>query len=194
MSVLQKHKVMNENDQHIRASDQQDWQAACYLLGELSTAETAAFEQALADDQSAREALARAVAVIEGLRTAEVAGRVVPAVVAARRWRTISLRLAVVLAASMLLAVVIQYESSLTSSAPKDKDLLAEAWLATSRATAALEPSTVTDAGEIWDAEAPLWEDTAATSAPAWMLVAVDDLSTGSAPADLGVPNESRPQ
>lgn len=40
---------------------QLDWQASCYLLGELSPAEQAAFEADLALSQPAREALARAV-------------------------------------------------------------------------------------------------------------------------------------
>ncbi len=51
--------------------DELDWLAFRYIAGELTRAESEAFEQRLADDQTAREAVARAVM----LTSAIVAGR-----------------------------------------------------------------------------------------------------------------------
>ena len=48
-----------------------DWSAFCYAAGELSAEEAAAFETRLADDQAAREALARAVELTEVVASAE---------------------------------------------------------------------------------------------------------------------------
>ena len=47
------------------------WTAQCYMLGELSEAESAAFETLLETDQTARESLALAVELAEGCRLAE---------------------------------------------------------------------------------------------------------------------------
>ena len=47
------------------------WTAQCYLLGELSAGESAAFETLLETDQTARESLALAVELAEGCRLAE---------------------------------------------------------------------------------------------------------------------------
>jgi hypothetical protein len=48
-----------------------DWSAFCYAAGEMTEAEAAAFELRLADDQTAREALARAVELTQAVATAE---------------------------------------------------------------------------------------------------------------------------
>ncbi len=47
-----------------------DWQAFCYVSGELSSAEQRDFEERLGDDQTAREAVARAVALLQVLAEA----------------------------------------------------------------------------------------------------------------------------
>jgi anti-sigma factor RsiW len=48
-----------------------DWSAFCYAAGEMTADEAAAFEARLADDQGAREALARAVELTQVVATAE---------------------------------------------------------------------------------------------------------------------------
>ncbi|HMC10306.1 MAG TPA: hypothetical protein VKH44_03415, partial [Pirellulaceae bacterium] len=48
-----------------------DWLAFCYAAGELDSAEAEQFEARLADDQSAREALARAVEFTQTVAAAE---------------------------------------------------------------------------------------------------------------------------
>lgn len=48
-----------------------DWSAFCYAAGEMTPSEAAAFELRLAEDQTAREALARAVELTEVVATAE---------------------------------------------------------------------------------------------------------------------------
>jgi hypothetical protein len=47
--------------------DDLDWLAFCYVAGELDDADRAAFEQLLGESQTARERLAEAVAVVEGV-------------------------------------------------------------------------------------------------------------------------------
>ena len=48
-----------------------DWAAFCYAAGELSPDEVADFELRLAEDQGAREALARAVELTQAVAAAE---------------------------------------------------------------------------------------------------------------------------
>lgn len=48
-----------------------DWLAFCYIAGELTADEALAFEGRLADDQAAREAVARAVELSEAIARAE---------------------------------------------------------------------------------------------------------------------------
>ena len=55
----------------VNTKDELEWSAFCYAAGEMSPADAAAFEQRLAEDQTAREALARAVELTEVVATAE---------------------------------------------------------------------------------------------------------------------------
>src|SRR5882724_11426732 len=52
-----------------------DWLAFCYAAGELESAEAEQFESRLADDQPAREALARAVELCQTVTAAETQRR-----------------------------------------------------------------------------------------------------------------------
>jgi hypothetical protein len=61
--------VRKEN-QH-ECHNELDWAAFCYLAGEMSPAETEQFEARLADEQPAREALARAVELTQVVAAAE---------------------------------------------------------------------------------------------------------------------------
>jgi len=58
---------MNERE----CQNELDWLAFCYAADELSPAEAEQFEARLADDQAAREALARAVELTHAVATAE---------------------------------------------------------------------------------------------------------------------------
>jgi hypothetical protein len=86
--------------------NQLEWSAFCYAAGELSPAEAAAFEELLAQDQSAREALARAVELTQAVVSAE---SLVPVTVARSQSSVWTRRLswmAVGSAASLLVALV----------------------------------------------------------------------------------------
>jgi hypothetical protein len=88
-------------------SNELDWTAFCYAAGELSPAEGAAFEQRLATDQAAREALARAVELTQAVAMAETLEPVV--VVRAERslWGRRLAWMAVGSAASLLAAALV---------------------------------------------------------------------------------------
>src|SRR5207253_583735 len=62
-----KAKTMNKHE----FKDELDWQAFCYLSGEVNAAEAEQFESRLADEQAAREALARAVELTQAVAAAE---------------------------------------------------------------------------------------------------------------------------
>jgi len=69
--------------------DDLDWLAFCYIADELSPDEREAFESQLANDQGAREAVARAVDLTRAVAAVDAEGRnlATPASLAARLWR-----------------------------------------------------------------------------------------------------------
>lgn len=95
--------------------DDLDWLAFCYIADELSRDETDAFEARLADDQEAREAVARAVELTRAIAAAGAERRKRPAPVSrpAGVWRRMGLagRLAwTAAAAAACLAAVLVYQ------------------------------------------------------------------------------------
>jgi hypothetical protein len=110
-----------------------DWSAFCYAAGEMSPADAEAFEARLATDQTAREALARAVELTETVATAESLG----AVVAVRQRPAVWSRrlgwMAVGSAASLLIALL--WSGAQGTNEPKpaspDHSQLAAAWTQT---------------------------------------------------------------
>ena len=70
--------------------NQLEWSAFCYLAGELSQAEAEQFELRLADDQEAREALARAVELTQLVAAAQsqTEDLVAPALHKSTSWST----------------------------------------------------------------------------------------------------------
>ncbi|MDY0166250.1 MAG: hypothetical protein RBS80_06875 [Thermoguttaceae bacterium] len=92
-----------------------DWLAFCYIAGELPEAEADAFETRMADDQEAREAVARAVGLALMLAGTDPKGqhsRTVSQAASARRHARIPRRVAwVAVAAAACLAGVWAYQS-----------------------------------------------------------------------------------
>lgn len=176
------------------SQEQLDWQASCYLLGDLSLAEQNAFEADLAVSQPAREALARAVelhqaasaalalsAVVE-IPVRPAAGgvpRAAPAV-AGSHWAWITAGGV----AALCLAVFAAFSGGLHFS-PAVNDELAASWTELSRLaadgdaavaetvaySAPLEPANLTTPVAV---EAELQE---AGEAPSWMTAAVYGLA-----------------
>src|SRR5262245_35404420 len=85
-----------------------DWQAFCYAAGELNAAEAEQFERRLAEDQGAREALARAVEMTQVVAAAEAqcGDLVTPAATAKRDWSSRLSWMAIGSVAALLLAVL----------------------------------------------------------------------------------------
>src|SRR5260221_6300185 len=84
-----------------------DWLAFCYAAGELQAAEAERFEARLADDQGAREALARAVELTQTVAAAEAqcGDFIVPVVPAQPAWNQRLSWMAICGLASLLLAL-----------------------------------------------------------------------------------------
>jgi ferric-dicitrate binding protein FerR (iron transport regulator) len=134
---------------HNECPNELDWSAFCYAAGELSPAEAEAFEQRLASDQAAREALARAVQLTQAVASAE---SLVPVVLrpASRDWGRRLAWMAIGSAASLLVAVLWMGGRNDTSTvirqspASQDQTALAAVWSQTRD-----ELSTASDA-ELW--------------------------------------------
>lgn len=157
------------------------WRALLYYRDELSTAESEAFETELADDQSAREALAAAVQFCEVAKAAFEKDHVSPRKTTSRSiWATVGL-ISVVSAASILLIFGAQSAvhwlapntvASRDDSANVDGALVA-AWAENATnwggdAESKLSP-TVTPEFENSEPEFDSLNDT-----PSWMLIAVE--------------------
>jgi hypothetical protein len=192
------------NDPHDQPS--LNWQAFCYVAGELAPAERQAFEAQLAEDQQAREAVAQAVELMHLIAAAESqsAPSAVPASRSVREWRTRAAWVLVGGLASLLFAWL--------SLGPRETGWqgrrgglerpreLAAAWVQTQRtlATAAEAggwlpaPGRVLDGDDIfpleWLAE-ELQEDEIAET-PSWMVAAV--LSAGQLEPGGGEQHPSR--
>jgi hypothetical protein len=62
---------MHKSIQYETCQNELEWSAFCYAAGELSAPEAALFEQRLATDQAAREALARTIELTQAVAAAE---------------------------------------------------------------------------------------------------------------------------
>jgi len=108
-----------------------DWLAFCYAADELTEPEVAAFELRLADDQAAREALARAVELTQVVATAESLEPVVALRSQSSSWIKRLAWMAIGSAASLLVALVWSNAGSWFSGksiAAADQSRLAVAW------------------------------------------------------------------
>jgi hypothetical protein len=183
-----------------RAS-QLDWSAFCYAAGELSPAEVERFEARLADDQQAREALARAVELTQAVVAAESQADkyqadkfVVPAGRHVADWGTRLSWMAIGGLASLVIALVGSgmiggSSSMLASRGPSAKQIaLATAWSQTRAEIAQAKedglwlPPTFTlgDADEELLALNDTNDESPMGETPSWMTAAVFGLASES--------------
>jgi len=157
-----------------------DWLAFCYAAGELTEPEATAFELQLADDQAAREALARAVELTQVVATAE---SLEPVVALHSQSSSLTKRLAwmaIGSAASLLVALLWSGAGSWFSGksiAAADQSRLADAWSQMRQELADSDsdlwypkpnddqPESLADPGDV---------DPLNSVAPSWMTAAVE--------------------
>jgi hypothetical protein len=169
-----------------------DWLAFCYAAGELDAAEADQFEARLADDQSAREALARAVELTQTVAAAEsqCGDFLVPArntVVAAHaqsEWNKRLSWMAIGGLASLLLALLWSgvvgptWQTAQRRFHTASQQNLAWAWNETRTEIAnvheaGLWPAVFTSDSDDEAVGTLQFDDTAIADAPSWMTAAV---------------------
>jgi len=169
-----------------------DWLAFCYAAGEFDAAEAEAFEARLAEEQPAREALARAVELTQTVAAAEAqcGDFVVPAARAKTDWNSRLSWMAIGGLASLLLALLWSgvvgptVRTTQQRLLAKSQQNLASAWSQTRLEIR--EAGLWTPAGSNDDEElAPMMSDDMDSDAPSWMTAAVFSLprADASAPA-----------
>jgi hypothetical protein len=161
-----------------------DWSAFCYAAGEMNEAEAAAFELRLSDDQSAREALARAVELTQVVASAESLQPMVAVRSPSSQWSRRLGWMAIGSAASLLVALLWSgagpwFAGSWRGGetvASGEQTRLADAWSQTRQELADGE-------SELWypkhasdsDAVIPTIEaDELDSATPAWLTAAVE--------------------
>ena len=166
---------MNEPSIATAPDEELDWLAFCFVSGELSGDERSSFECRLADDQLAREAVARAVELMQAvsLVQAHAVSRRVP-VTSVRRTTTWTRRLAWMSvgasAALVLVAAWLQFDAitRLFSPPPVDRRELAEVWSRTRETVRDIVQS------EPYEFSAPVESDLSSDEAfPSWISAAV---------------------
>ena len=191
------------HDDQLGTNSELDWQAFRYIAGEMTEPEGAAFELQLADDQLAREAVARAVELTETVSACHfdlddeiVAAEVeLPRSVKRIGWWSAVVWASLGAAASLLLVLTLQgkwkNDSPLAGAFPSQSDLqsdstgeLAEAWSETREplngeeftGSISLETGDDADLAESDDTLPELNVDEE-VAAPEWMLAALEDLA-----------------
>jgi hypothetical protein len=153
-----------------------DWRAFRYVAGEMTAAETAAFEGELAENLGAAEAVARAVELTTTVATVE---RLATPAIARRSAASWSLRLswlAAGIAATVAAVLVSQVEWSSPGQIEKSSAQLAEAWSASQddhqwSADLAADEALPNDGDGVDENSVDL------PAAPGWMLAAVRGLA-----------------
>jgi len=163
-----------------------DWLAFCYAAGELDAAQAEQFEVRLADDQSAREALARAVELTQIVAAAESQSTscVMPAAQRTTAWQARVSWMAVGGLAAALLAMLWSgvvgptWRTAQRSLRAPAQQQLASAWYATRADINSAKESgvwfvsaTASDTDDLWT-EASLNDDND-DEAPSWLTAAV---------------------
>ena len=125
---------MQTFDEQPTPAGELDWLAYCYVSGELTGDEQTTFENRLADDQAAREAVARAVELVQTVALAETHEVTRPLPVSTTRRTTWPRRLVWMSvgasAALVLVAVALNWQAiaGRFASPPVDRSELAEVW------------------------------------------------------------------
>lgn len=170
-----------------RPDEELDWLAFCFVTGELSEGDAAAFEQRLSVDQAAREAVAQAVELCQA--AAVVCSREVeqpsPACVAKRAaswslplaWMSIGASAALVLVTAWIQADNIQ---AWFRSPPSSRQDLAEVWSRTREGVRDIVQAEVVESQPL-----PETQDSGDLSLPSWITAAVSNqLAEGDPDAD----------
>ena len=177
-----------------------DWLAFCYAAGELDSAQTELFEARLADDQTAREALARAVELTQTVAAAETqcGDFVVPAHRASETWNQRLSWMAIGGVASLLLALLWSgfvgptWHTAQRRLSTASRYELAMAWNQTRsefpgvRDAGLWLPLAGNDIDDGTDATEMQTDGEVVTEAPSWMTAAVFSL-----PRESGASNQS---
>jgi anti-sigma-K factor RskA len=173
-----------------------DWLAFCYAAGELSVADAEAFEARLADDQSAREAVARAVELTQIVAAAEAQSGdfVTPAARTTSDWNTRLSWMAIGGLASVLLALLWSgivgptWKTAQRGANAASQQTLALAWNETRAQIAnvreaGLWPSVGTASTDVEDEVASDFQvdDGSVEEAPSWMMAALFGQATDDA-------------
>jgi hypothetical protein len=172
--------------------NQLDWSAFCYLSGEMSPAETEQFEARLADDQTARESLARMVELTQVLAAAETQTvELAPAGEGRTTWRARFSWMAIGGLAAALLAMLWSSAglwnepSGENAGISRVNNALASAWFETRRDLrdssdiGPLHPiSLAWNEAEEESASTNGADDLLVADAPSWMTAALQGLAT----------------
>jgi hypothetical protein len=160
-----------------------DWLAFCYAAGELTADDAEQFEARLADDQAAREALARAVELTQTVAAAETQmGDLVTPARQQYDWSRRISWMAVGGVASLLAALLWSAVAGLTWHKPNSgsRSQLAMAWNQTRSDFAEVREAALwSAAGDFEDDGADLAADDV-PEAPSWMTAAVFNVSVES--------------
>ena len=163
-----------------------DWAAFCYAAGELDSEAAEQFEARLADDQRAREALARAVELTQTVAAAEsqVGDFVVPAATATTAWNSRLSWMAVGGLASVLVALLWSgvvgptWQSAKQQINAGTQYSLALAWQQTGNEIANVKaagmwPTVSADDDEDFVGSDRGFDEGGLDEAPSWMMAAV---------------------
>jgi hypothetical protein len=181
-----------------------DWQAFCYAAGELDSIEAERFELLLAEDQGARESLARAVELTQVVAAAETQSGdfVAPSAVVRSSWSSRLSWMAIGSMAAVLLAMLWSGVIGSTWRATErgfhsqSRLNLALAWYQTRTELAAVREAGLWSshgAAEVEDAALDVMPmDDSLDEAPSWLTTAVLSMSHDSGcPEQPAEPSES---
>lgn len=166
-----------------------DWQAFLYVSGDLSAMDAAAFEQTLANDLAACEAVARAARLMEGMRFAAqpaepvVSVRTIERTRQASPWGVIAAAACVIAAAWGL--TTLQPEVQPPTVAQPEAAPRIQTWDAGSLVALWSQARTHGDwRAETTDPEMLVADSDAEIAVPSWMLAAVRKTEPAKADAD----------
>jgi hypothetical protein len=166
-----------------------DWLAFCYAAGELNDAEVEQFEARLADDQAAREALARAVELTQTVAAAEtqIGDLVTPAYRVQHDWRRRVSWMAVGGVASLLAALLWSavagptwHNQTWRKTNSGSRSQLAMAWNQTRSDFVEVREAALWSAASDFDDEGTDLAADEVPEAPSWMTAAVFNVSVES--------------